>query len=103
MQVQVNFVELSRTQAIDDHVQERVDHAVERFADRVTRVEVHLHDENGHGHAHGVPKRCIMEARLAGHKPMVVEHADEDLYQAITECANKLHRAVEHWIDRHAK
>lgn len=41
-----------------------------RFADRITRAEVHLSDENGTGKSGGNDKRCLIEIRLAGKDPI---------------------------------
>ncbi|WP_317898512.1 HPF/RaiA family ribosome-associated protein [Aurantibacillus circumpalustris] len=42
-----------------------------RYSDHITRLEVHLSDENGS--KSGVnDKRCLLEARLAGRKPIAV-------------------------------
>ncbi len=41
--------------------------ALGRFADRITRVEVHI-DLNGDNKSDGDDKRCMMEARLAGRR-----------------------------------
>jgi ribosome-associated translation inhibitor RaiA len=47
-----------------------------RFSDQITRVEVHLSDENGPKEGLN-DKRCIIEARLEGMKPIAVtNHAD---------------------------
>jgi len=49
---------------------------LDRFSQDVTRVEVHLSDENGD--KKGVAdKRCTMEARVEGRAPIAVtNHAD---------------------------
>ncbi|MCW5768998.1 MAG: HPF/RaiA family ribosome-associated protein [Phycisphaeraceae bacterium] len=41
-----------------------------RFADRITRAEVHLSDENGTGKTGGNDKRCLIEVRIAGKDPI---------------------------------
>src|SRR5882757_3036775 len=43
--------------------------SVDRFADRLTRVEVHLNDVNGPKHGER-DKRVTMEARVAGRAPV---------------------------------
>lgn len=46
-------------------------HELKRYSDHITRLEVHLSDENGN--KGGVnDKRCLLEARLAGRKPIAV-------------------------------
>ena len=49
-----------------------VEGALERFGDRITRVEVHFTDENGSQKSSDSDKRCVMEARLAGLQPITV-------------------------------
>lgn len=47
-----------------------------RFADRITRAEVHLSDQNGAGKTGGNDKRCLIEIRLAGMDPIsATDHA----------------------------
>jgi acyl-CoA synthetase (AMP-forming)/AMP-acid ligase II len=69
-----------------------VGNAVDRFADRITRVEVHLNDVNGP--KHGLrEKRCMMEARVGGVKPIAVKHQAPTLLEAIdAHCRTRLAR-----------
>ena len=68
--------------------------AVGHFSNDLTRVEVHLGDENG---ARSGPddKRCMMEARVAGRQPIAVTYYGASLNQAIDGAAAKLKRALE--------
>ncbi len=80
-------------------VEELVRHPLARFQSRVTRLEVHLGDENG---PRKTPddKRCMLEARLEGRKPTsVVAHADT-LEGAVRSAARKLQRALEHELGK---
>ena len=99
MQIQVNAADVDNSDAIELRVEEEVNHALNRFTDRITRVEVHLRNLNGP--KHGIDKRCKMEARIAGLDPLVVEQDADDLYEAIHRAAKKLERAVKHQIERH--
>lgn len=47
------------------HVKTVVEDTLSRFSKRITRVEVHLTDVNGHKDGHD-DTRCMMEARLEG-------------------------------------
>ena len=86
-------------QPLIDQVTNEVEATFERFRDQITRVEVHLHDENGS--KHGIDdKRCLMEARLAGHQPLVASHDAATLDEAITGAATKLEHILEHLIDK---
>jgi ribosome-associated translation inhibitor RaiA len=53
-------------------VEAALEGALTRFSDRITRVEVHLSDENGSQKSGGSDKRCVLEARLAGMQPIKV-------------------------------
>ena len=80
MQVQLNT---DRQITVDDQLAHQVEAALEgalsRFSDQITRVEVHLSDENSH--KGGDDKRCMLEARLAGLEPMAVSHQAATLPQ----------------------
>lgn len=73
--------------------------AVERFATRITRVEVHLSDTNGPKHGER-EKRCVMEARIAGLRPIAVADEAATLLVAIEGAASKLKKAIEHTLGR---
>ena len=60
-----------------------------RFSDQITRVEVHLSDENGHKEGLN-DKRCMLEARLAGLKPIAVTDQADTLEQAVSGAIDKL-------------
>lgn len=92
MQIQVNFGSLPASDPVERHVERQVRRALRRYSGRTTRVEVHLNDLNGP--KGGPAQRCLMEARLAGRRPLAVRHDDTDLYVAITAAADKLHQAV---------
>jgi len=93
MQIQING-HISQSDPLHEHVEKEVTHAVRHFAERVTRVEVHLHDENAE--KHGKDKRVVLEARPAGHQPLTVTHDGTDMYDTIHQASNKLERALEH-------
>ncbi len=81
------------------HVKTVVESALERFASRITRVEVHLTDVNSHKNGHD-DTRCVMEARLEGRPPMAVTSQETTLDQAIGGAAGKLKRLVESTLGR---
>lgn len=69
------------------------------LAEQITRVEVHLSDENsGKGGSHD--KRCMMEARLEGHQPIAVTDEAETIAQAIDGAADKLKSALDSMLGR---
>ena len=70
-----------------------------RFADQITRVEVHLSDVNSHKGGDD-DKRCMLEARETGLEPMAVSHQAATLPQAIDGAAKELERALETTLRR---
>ena len=83
MQIQVNTDHnIEGHEALAAQVRGVVESDLSRFNDHITRVEVHLSDERSHKRGHN-DKRCMMEARLAGHQPSAVTHQAATLDQAV--------------------
>lgn len=74
---------------LTEEVQETVTAALARYAPQVTRVEVHLTDENGEK-AIGEDKRCVLEARLSGLKPAAVTHDAPSISEAVDGALGRL-------------
>lgn len=101
MQVQVNTDNhVKGGSQLTLEVEAAVDAALGRFGDRITRVEVHLGDENSSSKAGDNDKRCAMEARLAGLQPITVTHHAASITQAIDGAADKLEKTLSRTVDR---
>ncbi len=94
MKIQVNTdANIEGREALAARVEETVTRVLDRYKSQVTRVEVHLGDENGARKSRD-DKRCVMEARLEGRQPVAAtDHADT-LDQAIRGAAEKLVRLL---------
>ena len=68
--------------------------ALDRFADRVTRVEVYFKDDNSHKGG-ALDKECTLEARLAGLAPVAVTDRAPTLDIALEGALDKLIAALE--------
>lgn len=100
MQVQVNTDNNIRgTEELKRYVEAEVTATLDRFSQQITRVEVHLTDENSHKQGDN-DKRCLMEARLKGLQPHAVTHNAATLEQAIDGAAEKLERALDRAIGK---
>lgn len=100
MQINVNTDKtIGRTQGLDEHVQTVVGAAVQRFGEQITRIEVHLSDENSEKSADG-GSRCTLEARVTGYQPVAVSNHAATLHQAINGAADKLKRAIDSALGR---
>lgn len=86
---------ISASEGLSERADRVVGGALERFADRVTRVEAHVSDVNSHKNGDGVDKRCMLEARVAGHQPIAVTEDAETVEQALSGAAQKLKRALD--------
>jgi ribosome-associated translation inhibitor RaiA len=84
---------------LTERVRGMLEGRLERFAGRITRVEVHLSDLNGTRLGER-DKRCMLEARLGGLKPIAASHEAPTLTEAIHVAADKLERAVEHALGK---
>lgn len=90
MQVHINTdSNIENDEKLTQQVEAVVAGALDRFSDRITRVEVHLSDENSHKFGSN-DKRCLMEARLGGLQPIAASHQTATLQQAIDGAAEKL-------------
>lgn len=70
-----------------------------RFDDQITRVEVHLSDENSSKNGQK-DKRCLMEARLQGLQPVAVTNLADTEEQAVSGAIEKLKASLETIVDR---
>jgi len=100
MQININTDKtIQRSQGLDEHVETAVKAAVERFGEHITRVEVHLSDENSQKSVDG-GNRCMLEARVTGYQPIAVTNHSNNLHQAISGAADKLKRAIDSALGR---
>jgi len=100
MQVQVHTDNhITGREALIDRVTAEVEGTLDRFASQITRVEVHLEDMNGAKHG-ADDKRCLMEARLAGHQPIAASHKADSLDAAISGAAERLVHALDHTLGK---
>jgi hypothetical protein len=95
MKIQVNS---DNTIAVDANlisfVEQEVDRVLGRFADRLTRVEVHLSDINSIRSSGQPDKRCLIEARPKGARPLAADATEPKLAMAVGAAAGKLRRAL---------
>jgi ribosome-associated translation inhibitor RaiA len=100
MKTQINTDNhIAGREALSQQAEASVASALCHMAEHVTRVEVHLSDENG-TKTGGRDKRCMMEARLEGHQPIAVTDEAETMTQAIDGAADKLKSALDSTLGR---
>ncbi|HJF27072.1 HPF/RaiA family ribosome-associated protein [Acinetobacter bohemicus] len=81
------------------YVRAELSQEFQRHSERITHFSVHLSDENG---AKGGDDdiRCMIEARPAGLKPVVVNHRGHNIDTAIRGAIDRLKRSLEHVIEK---
>jgi ribosome-associated translation inhibitor RaiA len=100
MKIQVNTDNhIAGREALSQQAEATVASALGHLAEHITRVEVHLSDENGNKTG-GRDKRCMMEARLEGHQPIAVTDESDSLDEAIAGAADKLKHSLDHTLSR---
>ena len=100
MQIQISTTnDVKGSESFDDYAKRAVESGLSHFSGRITRVEVHLADENGHKHG-ADDKRCSMEARAEGRKPTAVTHHAPTFELAVDGAAHKLKHALESTFKR---
>lgn len=93
MEIQVNKIHATGEPVPErTEIEEHLEQALARFADRITRVEVHFKDINGP--KQGLDKQCTIEARIAGLKPMAVTAEGVSVRQALHEATDKLVKLI---------
>lgn len=100
MQIQINTDNnIEGREELAMQVEGVVQDSLSRFSDQITRVEVHLSDENSHKSGQD-DKRCMMEARLEGRQPAAVTHQAATLSEAVDGAAEKLTALLESTLGR---
>lgn len=83
MQIQINTDKhIDGDEGLSSHIEAVVENAVRPMKDHLTRVEVHLEDDNG-DKIGSDDKRCLMESRLTIHQPVAVSHHTGSVHQAV--------------------
>lgn len=72
---------------------------LKRFTSHITRIEVHLSDENGKKEG-SKDIRCLLEARLEGRQPIAVTSNADTEEQAISSATEKMKTSIETILEK---
>ncbi|MFV5683992.1 HPF/RaiA family ribosome-associated protein [Flavobacterium sp. GB2R13] len=76
------------------YISEELEKALTRFEEKVTRLEVHLGDENSD--KSGInDKRCLIEARPINMQPMAVTHHADTMEKAFHGALDKIKKVLD--------
>ncbi|AZI27091.1 MULTISPECIES: HPF/RaiA family ribosome-associated protein [Pedobacter] len=95
MTIQLNTDKnLTIHQEYEDKIKGLINDGLSRFDDLITRLEVHLSDENGS--KDGLDdKRCLLEARISGKEPIAVTNLGNNYDLALSGAISKLKSKLE--------
>jgi ribosome-associated translation inhibitor RaiA len=100
MFVQINTDNQVKSDAeANDRLEQKVRAKLRRFEQRLTHVEVHVEDVNGHKGG-DADKRVSLEARPAGHEPVAVHAEAPRVENAVALAADKAAKALEHALEK---
>ena len=100
MKIQINTDHnIECHEALASKIKIVIESALIQVSDHITRVEVHLSDENGDKSGQN-DKRCMMEARIEGQHPIAVTHNAMNLDLAVEGAADKLARMIDSTLGR---
>jgi len=100
MTIQINSDNhITGTEGLSNFVESTVAETLKRFEEQITRVEVHLNDENSHKSGNN-DKRCMIEARLEGMQPIAVTTYADTIEEALKSALGKLKTSLETILGR---
>ena len=92
MQINIQTSGFSLTEALKSYTTTRMQFALDRKDNYITRVQIWLADINGP--RGGIDKRCQIELKLAGQNNIVIEDIEADLYFAIDRASDRCMRTL---------
>lgn len=94
MKIQVNADNnIEGGEGLSARVSSDIHNRLDRYSRHITRIEVHLTDEDG-DKSGGSDKHCLIEARLEGRQPEVASEQASTLEGAYFGAAKKLQHAL---------
>jgi len=95
MTIQYNTSNIGEEEVrLQETINELVENTLGRFEEKITRLEVHLSDENSHKEGQN-DKRCLVEARIAGLQPIAVTSNANSFEEASKIAIGKLKNKLE--------
>jgi ribosome-associated translation inhibitor RaiA len=85
---------ISGNERLETYVNSVIAEELSRFEEHITRIEVHLSDENGAKEG-SKDKRCMLEARLKNKQPIAVTSHGDTLEKSLTDAIGKLKTSLD--------
>ncbi|WP_089606092.1 HPF/RaiA family ribosome-associated protein [Acinetobacter piscicola] len=90
---------IQNSERLITYVREELHQEFQRHSERITQFSVHLSDENGDkGGDDDI--RCMVEAKAAGLKAVVVTHKAKNIDLALHGAIERVKRSLEHILEK---
>ncbi len=101
MHIQINSDSNTECNAdLEDRFRATISEGLDRFSDQLTRVEVHLSDQDGENKHSKSDKRCLLEGRIAGLQPISVSDSADTMERAVDGAIRKLISVLDNTLGR---
>ncbi len=100
MTIQINTDHnISENESEITSLKKLVQGSLEKYSEHITRIEIHLSDENGN--KKGLKgKRCMLEARIEGRQPIAVTSCEDTIEEALNDAIGKISASLNTILDR---
>ena len=85
---------IAGSERLNEYFTTTLSESLNRFSNQITRLEVHLTDENSNKEGQN-DKRCMLEARLEGIQPIAVTSNADTIEQAVKGTVDKLKSSLD--------
>ena len=99
MQILIHADHRGSSEALSNTVSSMVETGLTRFSSHITRVDVHMSDENGSKGGKN-DKRCVLEAHMEGRKPVAVSDNTTNMKQSVQGAIDKLVRMLDSTVGK---
>lgn len=104
MQIQINTDKnISGDEALAKSVEDILRFDLSSFSHQISRIEIHLSDENSAAKSGMTDKRCLLEVRLAGEHPVAVSEHARTVGEAVTGATQKMANLLEAELGKRGK
>ena len=101
MKIQVNTdSSIDGSDALTATIESTVHAALDRYGDRLTRVEAHISDHDGTTGDKRPGMQCLLEARPSGMDPVVVTGSGDTVDHACHDATHKMQRLLDSTFGR---
>jgi ribosomal subunit interface protein len=90
------------SEKLETFISQKINRSLKRFTSKITRIEVHLSDQNA-GKSGSDDMQCRIETRIKDLQPVTVTARSSTKEKALSEAIDKMKAALESAIGKHGK